>query len=155
MQDLFKQFDDLKDVDDVPAMEEKQRLIGAVCLELTLHMTLEEEIFYPAVRAMLDEEDMMNEAEVEHAGAKSLIDELGGMRPDDEMCNAKVKVLAEYIEHHIMDEHSEMFRKARDADLDLLALGQQIAARKRELSDVAQPVFQQPHGKKKSSQKRK
>jgi hypothetical protein len=153
VQDLFKQFEELKDVEDGPAMEEKQRIATEVCLELTMHMTLEEEIFYPAVRAMTDEDDLMNESEIEHQGVKALIDELGAMGAEDEMFNARVKVLSDYVDHHIKQEHAETFRKARDADLDLIALGQQLMSRKRELADSAQPAMMRvaPAAKRKTS----
>jgi hypothetical protein len=137
VQELFKAFEKVKDATEGPALEEKQQIVSSACMELTMHMTLEEEIFYPALRAMTDDEDMVNEAEVEHDGAKALIDELSAMSLDDEMFNAKFTVLSEYINHHVKEEQSEMFPKARAADLDLDALGQQIAARKRELAETA------------------
>lgn len=139
VQDLFRQFEELKEVGDGPALEEKQRIASEVCLELTMHMTLEEEIFYPAVRALTDDDDLINEAEIEHQGVKQMIDELGATSAEDGMFNARVKVLSDYVNHHIREEQAETFRKARDADLDLMALGEQLMARKRELAENAEP----------------
>ena len=118
----------------------KQKLAEEICLALTKHTVAEEEIFYPAVRAAVrDSDDMMDEALVEHAGAKDLIAQLLAMDPDDELYDAKVKVLSEQIDHHVEEEESEMFPKARKSSLDLAELARQIAARKDEvdLSDAA------------------
>ena len=94
---------------------------------------VEEEIFYPAVRAAIDDDDLMNEAEVEHASAKDLIAQLQEMASSDPMYQAKVTVLGEYIEHHVKEEESEMFSKAKKAKMDLDALGEQMTERKEEL----------------------
>lgn len=139
VQDLFRQFEELKDVEDDPALEEKQRIATEICLELTMHMTLEEEIFYPAVRALTDDDDLVNEAEIEHQGVKQMIDDLGATGAGDAMFNARVKVLSDYVNHHIREEQAVTFRRARDADLDLLALGEQLTMRKRELAASAGP----------------
>jgi hemerythrin superfamily protein len=112
----------------------KQKLALEICTELTRHATAEEEIFYPAVReADADNEDIVDEAVVEHAAAKDLIAQLLQMDAGDELFDAKVKVLSEQIEHHIMEEENEIFPKARKAKLDLQALGQAIAERKDEV----------------------
>src|SRR3569832_2443518 len=95
---LFKEFDKSKDKAD-PA--DKQALVEQICAELILHTEAEEQIFYPAARAALKDEDMFNEAEVEHASAKDLIAQLSAINPSDEMYDAKVTVLSEYIEHHV------------------------------------------------------
>lgn len=132
---LFKQFEELKegDADD----EEKAQLVQEICVELTLHALLEEEIFYPAVRKAIDDDDMMDEAEVEHSGAKALIVDLMTGKPGAEQFEAKVTVLGEYIDHHVKEEENEMFPKARKA-VDTQALGRKMAARKAALlADMA------------------
>jgi hemerythrin superfamily protein len=128
---LFKQYEALGD----RATTSKKKLATQICLELTKHAVAEEEIFYPAVRgADRDNEDIIDEATVEHASAKDLIAQILSMEPGDDLYDAKVKVLSEQIEHHVKEEESEMFQKARDSDLDLVALGEQIAARKEEVT---------------------
>jgi hypothetical protein len=96
---------------------------------------IEEEIFYPACREAGVDSDMMDEANVEHDGAKSLIAELEAGSPDDDFYDAKVKVLSEEIKHHVKEEEKRggIFSGAREAELDLAALGEQMAARKEEL----------------------
>ena len=93
-------------------------------------MRRSKEIFYPALREAMDEEDLMDEADVEHASAKELIAQLEQMRPGDDHYDAKVTVLAEYIDHHVKEEEGEMFTQARKADLDSAALGEELLARK-------------------------
>ena len=117
------------------ATKKRTDLLRKIQVNLKAHTTIEEEIFYPAVRAANVEEgeDMVDEAIVEHASAKDLIKQLQEMQPDDELYDAKVKVLSEQIEHHVKEEEKEMFPKARKAGLDLLALGQEMAMRKQEL----------------------
>lgn len=127
---LFKEFEKLADSDDVAQQEQ---LVEQICTELMVHAEIEEEIFYPAVRAAIDDDDMMNEAEVEHASAKDLIAQLQEMSSSDEMYSAKVTVLGEYIDHHVTEEEGEMFPKAKKAKLDLDAFGEQMLARKEEL----------------------
>ncbi len=105
-------------------------LAAQTIADLKLHTTLEEEIFYPAVREATEDEDLMNEAEVEHKSAKQLIKDLESMQPDDPMFAASFTVLGEYVNHHVEEEEGEMFKKARKAKLDFQALGEQIAARK-------------------------
>jgi hemerythrin-like domain-containing protein len=128
--DMFEQFDQLGD----RAKAGKEKLKDKICIALIAHTTIEEEIFYPAARkAIEDGEDMVDEAVVEHASAKDLIRQLQEMQPDDELYDAKVKVLGEQIEHHVEEEEKEMFPKARKSGLDLVALGQEMAMRKQEL----------------------
>jgi hemerythrin superfamily protein len=128
---LFKEYDKLakKDGSD----DEKQAIAEQICTMLTVHATIEEEIFYPAAREAMDEQDLLDEAEVEHASAKDLIAQIRGMSPSDELYDAKVKVLGEYIEHHVQEEEKELFPKVRKADLDLKELGASLEARKHEL----------------------
>lgn len=96
------------------AKAKKLKLARTICNELKVHTQIEEEIFYPAVAAVLPKEkDLLDEAEVEHQGAKRLIAELDAMQPDDDLFDAKVKVLSEYIKHHVKEEHTEMFFTAK------------------------------------------
>lgn len=115
----------------------KERLVAKICRELTIHTTIEEEILYPAVRESIGEDDLMDEADVEHAGAKNLIAQLEEMSPGEDKYDAKVKVLSEYIKHHVEEEHTEMFPKARKSDLDLVELAVQMQDRRREMEKSA------------------
>ncbi|MDB5765103.1 MAG: hemerythrin protein [Herminiimonas sp.] len=124
---LFKDFEKMKDKGDVA---DKEALVDQICAELTVHAEVEEEVFYPAARKAIKDDDMLNEAEVEHAGAKDLIEQIQSMDSSDPMYDAKVTVLGEYIDHHVEEEEKEMFPKARKTKLDLEALGEQIAALK-------------------------
>jgi len=128
---LFKQYQDLvdKEGDD----DEKEALARQICLMLTVHATTEEEIFYPAARDAIEDEDLLDEAEVEHGSAKELIAQIEAATPDEPLYDAKVKVLGEYIDHHVKEEEGELFPKVKKAKLDLVKLGEQIAARKEEL----------------------
>ena len=113
---------------------ERQALANQICGELTVHAQIEEEIFYPALRAVLKETDLIAEAEVEHQSAKDLIAQIEGMGEADEMFDAKVTVLGEYIDHHVKEERNEIFPKARSArKLDLVAMRDELMARKEEL----------------------
>lgn len=129
---MFKAYQKLVDAE-APA-EDRRELADTICSSLTVHATIEEEIFYPAAREALEEQDLLDEAEVEHASAKELIAQIESMDPDDELYDAKVKVLGEYIDHHVKEEEGEMFPKARKAKLDLAALGEEMQSRKDELS---------------------
>lgn len=120
---MFKQFEKMKEEGDVA---EKSALVTQICTELKLHTQLEEECFYPAAREVLEEQDLLDEAEVEHASAKDLITQLEAMRPGDELYDAKVTVLGEYVEHHAKEEEKEMFPKIRKAKLDLEELAEQM-----------------------------
>jgi hemerythrin superfamily protein len=128
---LFKQYEKIKDNDE----SKKADLIDQICTALSVHAQIEEEIFYPAARNALEEdgEDILDEAEVEHGSIKSLVEQLEIMSPDDELCDATVKVLKEYVEHHVREEEGEMFPKLRKTDLDLDALGEELAERKAQL----------------------
>lgn len=110
----------------------KQAVAMDICTQLTAHATAEEEIFYPAARAE-QTDDLLDEAEVEHASAKDLIAQIEAMQPDDDLYDAKVTVLGEYIDHHVKEEEGELFPKAKSLGLDLQALGAQLQARKEEL----------------------
>jgi hemerythrin-like domain-containing protein len=132
--EMFKQFEGLGE----RAKASKKKLADQICTALRVHTQIEEEIFYPAVReASKDLEDMVDEAVVEHASAKDLIDQLEAADPEDELYDAKVKVLGEQIEHHVGEEEQEMFPKVRKLSLDLAALGQEMAERREELAASA------------------
>jgi hemerythrin-like domain-containing protein len=120
------------------AQARKLKLARAICAELKVHTRIEEEIFYPAVIAALPkEQDLLDEAEVEHDGAQRLIAQIDAMQPGDDLFDARVTVLAEYIKHHVKEEHEEMFPKVRKTDLDLRSLGMRLASRKAELTRQA------------------
>ena len=108
---------------------ERQALATQICKMLTMHTTIEEEIFYPAARAAQVEEDLLDEAEVEHASAKDLIAQIQAGSPSDELYDAKVNVLGEYVNHHVEEEEGQMFPKCRRAKMDLEGLGEQLKQR--------------------------
>jgi hemerythrin superfamily protein len=127
---LFEQFEAAK------GAEKKQALAKQICTELTVHATIEEEIFYPACKGNV-EDDLLNEGYVEHDGAKVLIAEIEAGHPDEQFYDSKVKVLSEQIEHHVGEEErpsTGIFSQARAAGLDMGALGVQLAARKKALT---------------------
>ena len=129
VEDLFAKFEAAK------GDGKKKALAEQICLELTVHTKIEEDIFYPACEGAV-EEDLLKEAYVEHDGAKVLIAEIEAGGPDDEFYDAKVKVLSEQIEHHVKEEEQRvegMFAQAKKAGLDMDALGEQMAAEKQEL----------------------
>jgi len=111
----------------------KKALVAEICLALSVHVQIEEEIFYPAVKTALKDKVLVPEATVEHAGVKDLIAQLEGEDTDGEMYDAKVKVLSEYVKHHVKEEQDEMFPKVKSSSLDLVELGERMAARKDEL----------------------
>ena len=123
------------------ASNRKQELATQICGALKVHTAIEEEIFYPAFFEATEEEDLHNEAQVEHDGAKYLIKKIEASGPDDELFDAQVKVLSEMIKHHVNEEEQRdgMFAKARQSDMDLDALGEQLAARKAELQGKSRP----------------
>lgn len=132
---LFKEYEKLAKHGDVDG---KVDIANQICEELTIHTMIEEEIFYPTARAAFgEEEELINEAEVEHATAKDLIAQIREMAGDDPMYDATVKVLSEYINHHVKEEETEMFPKAKKAKLDLEGLGVQLMERKEELGAEA------------------
>ena len=111
----------------------KRQLVEQICTELTVHAQVEEEIFYPAFKMALKDKELIPEATVEHSTLKELIAQVEGVEPDGEMFDAKIKVLSEYVQHHVKEEQGKMFPKARDSSLDLLGLGAKLAQRKDEL----------------------
>jgi len=129
VQALFDQFEKARDD------ARKQKLAQQICMELKIHASIEEEIFYPATREFLPKEkDLLDEAEVEHASAKELIAQIEAGGPGTALWEAKVTVLGEYIKHHVKEEQNEMFPKVRKTKLDLQALGAQLQSRKDELT---------------------
>ncbi|MEP7208683.1 MAG: hemerythrin domain-containing protein [Casimicrobiaceae bacterium] len=134
VQKMFKDYEGLGE----KAYATKKKLAQQICAELTIHTQIEEEIFYPAVREAIDDDDLMDEADVEHASAKDLIAQIEGMEPDESHYDAKVKVLGEEVAHHIEEEQDEMFKKVRQTKIDTKALGEQMAQRKEELKAAAE-----------------
>jgi hemerythrin-like domain-containing protein len=136
---LFREFESLRGIDDED--ERKSELVDEICYELTLHTMVEEEIFYPVLRSAINDDDMMDEADVEHAGARELISQLEVMYPGDDHFDATVVVLGEEVGHHIEKEEGEMFEAARNAGIDLERLAEQLAARREELEeDLSSPA---------------
>jgi hemerythrin superfamily protein len=134
VEDLFEQYEK------AGGDGRKEKLARKICTELKIHAMIEEEIFYPAIRGKIDDDDL-DEAYVEHDGAKVLINDIEAGGPDDQFYDAKVKVLQEEIEHHVKEEekmHGSIFQQSRAADVDLEALGEQLAARKAELMRTAE-----------------
>jgi hemerythrin superfamily protein len=127
VKELFDRFEKLGE--DGPR-EEKGDIAREACAKLTVHATVEEEIFYPAAREVPDADAILNEAEVEHSTAKELIAKIEGMDAEDDMFDANFTVLSEYIKHHVKEEEGELFPKIQKSDLDLDALGEQMVERK-------------------------
>lgn len=127
---LFSDFDELKEKG---GRKDKTAVVAQICNELKIHTELEEEIFYPAVRKAIDDSELMDEALVEHAGAKELIAQLEAASTDEDLYDAKVTVLGEQIDHHVKEEEGEMFPKAKKAKIDTVALGAMMLKRKRAL----------------------
>ena len=135
---MFQQYQKLADAGG--RGDERMLLASQICVALTLHTQMEEEILYPAAREVLtNDEDIVDEAYVEHAGAKSLIAQIKTMTSDQPLYDAKVKVLGEYIDHHVKEEETEFFPKLRKTTLDLDAMGDRMAARKVELMALPEP----------------
>lgn len=134
---LLKQFERFKKSEDSEGMRQSAQ---AVCKALVVHAQIEEEIFYPALRSAPNADDALDEADVEHSHIKELVQQIEASQPGDELFEARVKVLAEYVDHHVKEEESTIFSKARKAPVDLAALGDQLAARKEELGASEEPV---------------
>jgi len=129
VEDLFEQFEKAR------GSAAKQKICHQICVELKIHTAIEEEIFYPALRGKI-EDDSLDEAYVEHDGAKVLVNDLEQASPDADFYDAKVKVLSEEIKHHVGEEEMPkegMFAQARGTDVDLVELRDRMLARKREL----------------------
>ncbi len=128
---MFKDFEKTKQKDRDAAVE----LVGQILSELTVHAQIEEEIFYPTMRESGGDKmtHLLDEAEVEHASAKDLIQQIASMSPDEELYDARVKVLGEYVKHHVKEEEDEIFPKAKKAGVDMEELGTMLAERRQEL----------------------
>jgi len=129
---LFESFEKARD------QQRKQSLVREICTELSIHARIEEEIFYPSCKGKIQDESTLDEAYVEHDGAKVLIAELAQGSPQDEFYEAKVTVLSELIKHHVKEEEKRaegLFAQAREAGLDVDALGEKLLSRKEELLD--------------------
>ena len=127
---LFKKFEKTDDEN------EKAEIVANICQALSAHADIEEEIFYPAARDALEDkgEDLMDEAEVEHASIKSLVEQLQEAEPGSDLYDAKVTVLMEYVKHHVKEEEGEIFPKVKKSGLDLEELGAEMAERKADLT---------------------
>jgi hypothetical protein len=146
VEDWFEQFEKAR------TDGRKLELATDICNALKVHTTIEEEIFYPAFLEATEDKDMHHEAEIEHDGAKKLIAEIEASSPDDDYYDSKVKVLSEMIKHHVKEEEQPggMFAEARKSDMDLDALGVQMAQRKAELEgQIADVPMGGPKGKNK------
>ena len=135
---LFEEFEKARsDRRKKESIDERTQLASRICQELTVHTTLEEEIFYPAVKAALKDKELVPEAIVEHASVKDLIAQVRDQEPGGEEYDAKVKVMGEFVKHHVKEEQTEMFPKAKKAArLDLVELGQQMEERKQQLMQL-------------------
>lgn len=125
--EMFERYEGLR------TKKQKQDLALEICQELTVHTQLEEEIFYPAARETIDDTDLLDEATVEHQSAKDLIAQIEEGDPDEELFDAKVKVLGEYVKHHVKEEQNELFPQVKESSLDLKQLAEEMRARKEEL----------------------
>lgn len=126
---LFEEFESAR------SGAKKRALAAQICAELTIHAEIEEEIFYPAVKKALKDKELVPEATVEHATMKELIAQIEAVHADDELWEARVKVLGEYVKHHVKEEQNEMFPKARKSKLDMAELGAMMRQRKEELQN--------------------
>ena len=122
-----------EDYEKTSSAKKKKAIVAEICTALSVHAQIEEEIFYPAVKAALKDKLLVPEATVEHAGVKSLIAQVEGIEPDGELYNAKIKVLSEYVKHHVKEEQNEMFPKVKATSVDMVELGARMMARKVEL----------------------
>ena len=128
VEELFEKFESARGT--------KQKIAEQICMELMIHTMIEEEIFYPACTGKVEDANLVQEAYVEHDSAKVLIAEILAGGPDDDFYDAKVKVLSEMIKHHVKEEEKRaegLFAEAKEAGLDMDALGEQLMARKQEL----------------------
>ena len=132
VKDMHAHFEKL--AEEGAAASEREALARRICAALRVHARIEEEIFYPAVKPVIDDDLLLPEAKVEHDSARDLIEQNESSSPKDELFDARVIVLGEYVQHHVKEEEREMFREVRASkELDLRALGKQMQARKEEL----------------------
>jgi hemerythrin superfamily protein len=128
VEEWFDEYNELKEDDN-----RKGALAAKICLALKVHAQIEEEIFYPRARKATKENDLIDEAAVEHSAVKHLIGEIEGMKVDEELYDAKIRVLGEMVKHHIKEEEEELFPELVPAKMDLDAVGKELAKRKEEL----------------------
>ncbi len=128
---MFEQYRQL--VEGSAADDRRGELAAEICSALTVHAEIEEDIFYPAMREAIDDELLLDQAEVEHAAARDLIEQIESMDAGDALFDAKVLVLGEYIDHHVQEEENEIFPQAEKSGIDLAELGAELGERKREL----------------------
>lgn len=128
---MFKEYAGIRQGDGDAAR--KPELAERICMELKVHARIEEEIFYPAMRESSESISLVNEAEVEHASAKQLIKEIESMQPEDKLFDAKIKVLGEYVRHHVREEEEQMFPLAEKAGIDTAEMADNLEKRKQEL----------------------
>ncbi len=133
VEEYFETYDGLTDDG------EKKALADKICLALKVHTQIEEEFFYPPAREKTGDGDLVDEAIVEHMGAKTLIAQIEAGRPGQPLYDAKIKVLSEQVRHHVEEEEAELFPEVRATDLDLVALGAKLSARKAELTALLAP----------------
>jgi hemerythrin-like domain-containing protein len=132
---MFETYESLNSSKAQDVHARKLALARHICLELTVHTQIEEEIFYPALRGQIRDEDLLDEANVEHQSAKDLIAQIEQAADVDDMFDARVKVLGEYIDHHVKEERNELFPQARDSGVDLVSLGELLRLRKADLME--------------------
>ena len=114
---------------------QKKQIVEQICKELSIQAQVEEEIFYPAVQKALKDHELVPEAIVEHSTLKDLIDAVKGVEPDGDMYDAKIKVMCEYVKHHVKEEENEMFVEAKSTSLDMVKLGALMSERKTQLTN--------------------
>lgn len=142
VESMFKQFDAEDE------SRSKSEIAQHICLSLIVHSEIEEELFYPAAQRALEEEgrDLVAEAKVEHMSLKRLIGDISGSSPGDEMFEARMTVLQEYVKHHVHEEEHELMPQVKKADIDLEALGSRLMERKQALVEQYQAYAQQHSG---------
>lgn len=148
---LFAHYEDMKDG---ASGSDKQRLVAEICDALTVHAQIEEQIFYPAARRALDDADatdLLDEAAVEHQSLKDIVARLEAASPHDPLYDAGVKVLSEYVKHHVREEENELFPKVRSSGVDLEAVGQELAERKRRLAGKPAGVRRRGGGRRRTA----
>lgn len=128
--DMFEEYERRKDR---LSPDKKREMVQTICRELEVHAQIEEEIFYPAAREAIREQELLDEAEIEHGSAKELIRQLQNGEPGDELYDARVKVLGEYVKHHVKEEQGQLFPMVKKSRLDIRGLGEALMRRKQEL----------------------
>jgi hemerythrin superfamily protein len=139
-QEVDKMFHQFEEIKDGAGDDEKESLVTQICDALTVHAQIEEQVFYPAARRALGEQEgkeLLDEAAVEHQTLKDIIGRLEAAPTDDPLYDAGVKVLSEYVKHHVREEENELFPKVRSSDMDVMAIGRELEARKQQLQGRA------------------